>query len=219
MARQSMDIEIKRAIKVTDKDAQYDEKAKCLLENKIILAYILVKTVDEFREMNPEDVVSYIEGGSFISAIPIEPGVINAGKEKDGQWIVGMNTENAEIDEGLIRFDIIFYVRMKDSISQVIVNLEAQKDELTSYYILNRAIFYISRLIFQQKERDFVKTNYNDIKRVFSIWVCMLLCQDDLQEYVEKRYKFYGFREEKPCHDGSSHWLFQKDLREQKLLK
>ena len=38
-----------------------------------------------------------------------------------------MNTENAEINEGLVRFDIIFYVRMKDGISQVIVNVEAQK--------------------------------------------------------------------------------------------
>lgn len=180
MDRQSKDTEIKSAIKVTDKDAQYDEKAKRLLGNKIILAHILVKTVDEFRGMNPEDVVSYIEGEPFISVIPIEPGLTNAEKEKDGQRIVGLNTENVEINEGLIRFDIIFYVRMKDGISQVIVNLEAQKDEPTSYYILNRAIFYVSRLISSQKERDFVKTNYNDIKRVFSIWVCMNMDENSM---------------------------------------
>ena len=53
------------------------------------------------------------------------------------------------------------------------MNLEAQKDEPTSYHILNRAVFYVSRLVSSQKERDFVKTNYNDIRRVFSIWVCM----------------------------------------------
>ena len=29
-------------------------------------------------------------------------------------------------------------------------------------------VFYVSRLVSSQKERDFVKTNYNDIKRVFS---------------------------------------------------
>ena len=62
---------------------------------------------------------------------------------------------------------------MKDGISQVIVNLEIQKDEPTSYHILNRAIFYVSRLVSSQKERDFIKTNYDDIKRVFSIWVCL----------------------------------------------
>ena len=168
-----MDTEIKNAVSAADKDAQYDEKAKRLLGNKIILAYILVKTVDEFKGMNPKDVVSYIEGEPFISVVPVEPGLTNVEQEKDGQRIVGLNTENAEINEGLIRFDIIFYVRMKDGISQVIVNLEAQKDEPTGYHILNRAIFYVSRLVSSQKERDFVGINYNDIRRVFSIWVCM----------------------------------------------
>lgn len=168
-----MDTEIKNAVSATNQDAQYDDRAKRLLGNKIILAHILVKTVDEFRGMNPKDVVSYIEGEPFISVVPVEPGLTNIEKEENGQRIVGMNTENAEINEGLIRFDIIFYVRMKDGISQVIVNVEAQKDEPTGCHILNRAVFYVSRLVSSQKERDFVKTNYNDIKRVFSIWVCM----------------------------------------------
>lgn len=178
-----MDTEIKNAVSAADKDAQYDEKAKRLLGNKIILAHILVKTVDEFKGMNPKDVVSYIEGEPFISVVPVEPGLTNAEKEKDGQRIVGLNTENAEINEGLIRFDIIFYVRMKDGISQVIVNVEAQKDESTGYNILNRAIFYVSRLVSSQKERDFVKTNYNDIRRVFSIWVCMGMDENSM-DYV-----------------------------------
>ena len=169
----AVDTEIKNAVSAADEDAQYDEKAKRLLGNKIILAHILVKTIDEFKGMNPNDVVSYIEGEPFISMVPVEPGLTNIEKEKSGQRIVGLNTENAEIHEGLIRFDIIFYVRMKDGISQVIVNVEAQKDEPTSYHILNRAVFYVSRLVSSQKERDFVKTNYNDIRRVFSIWVCM----------------------------------------------
>ena len=174
-----MDTEIKNAVSATDQDAQYDDKAKRLLGNKIILAHILVKTVDEFRGMNPKDVVSYIEGEPFISVVPVEPGLTNIEKIpsndglENGQRIVGMNTENAEINEGLVRFDIIFYVRMKDGISQVIVNVEAQKDEPSGYHILNRAVFYVSRLVSSQKERDFVKTNYNDIRRVFSIWVCM----------------------------------------------
>ena len=179
----SIDTEIKNAVSAADQDAQYDDKAKRLLGNKIILAHILVKTVDEFRGMNPKEVVSYIEGEPLIGVVPVEPGLTNAGKEENGQRIVGMNTENAEINEGLVRFDIIFYVRMKDGISQVIVNLEAQKDEPTSYHILNRAVFYVSRLVSSQKERDFVKTNYNDIKRVFSIWVCMNMDENSM-DYV-----------------------------------
>ena len=178
-----MDTEIKNAVSAADTEAQYDDKAKRLLSNKIILAHILIKTVDEFRGMNLKDVVPYIEGDPFVSVVPVELGLTNAEKEKGGQRIVGMNTENAEVNEGLIRFDIIFYVRMKDGISQVIVNLEAQKDEPISYYILNRAVFYVSRLVSSQKERDFIKTNYNDIKRVFSIWVCMNMDENSM-DYV-----------------------------------
>ncbi len=179
----SMDKEIKNTVNAAAQDAQYDDRAKRLLGNKIILAHILVKTIDEFHGMNPEDVVPYIEGEPFISMIPVEPGLTNAVKEEAGRRVVGMNTENAEINEGLVRFDIIFYVRMKDGISQVIINVEAQKDEPTSYHILNRAIFYVSRLVSSQKERDFVKTNYNDIKRVFSIWICMNM-NENCMDYI-----------------------------------
>ena len=175
-----MNEEIKNAVSAADTDAQYDEKAKRLLGNKTILAYILVKVVDEFRGMKPEDVISCIEGEPFISAVPVEPGLTNTEKKKDGQRIVGLNTENSEINEGLVRFDIIFYVRMKDGLSQIIVNLEAQKSIPTEYNILNRAIFYVSRLVSSQKERDFVNTNYDNIKRVFSIWVCMDTGQDSM---------------------------------------
>ena len=169
-----MNTEIANAVNAAGDKAQYDTRVKRLLAQKSILAHILVKTVDEFKGMKPEDVVKYIEGEPSISVVPVEPGLANMEKtDATGQRIVGFNTENAEINEGLVRFDIIFYVRMKNGLSQIIVNIEAQKDEPTEYKILNRAIFYVSRLISSQKERDFVNTNYDDIKQVFSIWICM----------------------------------------------
>lgn len=158
------------SVKATDTKAQYDNKAKQLIGHKIILAHILVNTVEEFKGMNPADVVQYIEGEPHISSVPIDGGVTNVEKQEK---VIGLNTENSEINEGMIRFDIIFYVRMQDGLSQIIVNVEAQKAEPSSYDILNRAIFYVSRMISSQKGRDFVKSNYNNIKRVYSIWICM----------------------------------------------
>ena len=124
-----MNTELKNAVKATDKDAQYDTSAKRLLGQKSILAHILVKTVDEFKGMNPKDVVNCIEGTPHISTVPVEPGLTNAASEKNGERLVGFNTENEEINEGLVRFDIVFYVRMLDGLSQIIINVEAQKDE------------------------------------------------------------------------------------------
>ena len=182
-----MNTEIANAVNAAGDKAQYDTRVKRLLAQKSILAHILVKTVDEFKRMKPEDVVKYIEGEPSISVVPVEPGLANMEKtDAAGQRIVGLNTENAEINEGLVRFDIIFYVRMpsvddtKNGLSQIIVNIEAQKDEPTEYKILNRAIFYVSRLISSQKERDFVNTNYDDIKQVFSIWICMNMDDNSL---------------------------------------
>lgn len=168
-----MNTELEHTLAATDMKAQYDACAKRLLGQKSILAYILVKTVDEFKGMNPKDVVACIEGTPYISVVPVEPGLTNAVTEKKGERLVGFNTESAEINEGLVRFDIVFYVRMKDGLSQMIINVEAQKDEPKKYKILNRGIFYVSRLISSQKERDFQNTGYDDIKRVYSIWVCM----------------------------------------------
>ena len=176
-----MNTEIANAVNAAGDKAQYDTCVKRLLAQKSILAHILVKTIDEFKGMKPEDVVKYIEGEPSISVVPVEPGLANMEKtDAAGQRIVGLNTENAEINEGLVRFDIIFYVRMKNGLSQIIVNIEAQKDEPTEYKILNRAIFYVSRLISSQKERDFVNTNYDDIKQVFSIWICMNMDDNSL---------------------------------------
>ena len=182
-----MNTEIANAVNAAGDKAQYDTHVKRLLAQKSILAHILVKTVDEFKGMKPEDVVKYIEGEPSISVVPVEPGLANMEKtDATGQRIVGLNTENAKINEGLVRFDIIFYVRMpsivgrKNGLSQIIVNIEAQKDEPTEYKILNRAIFYVSRLISSQKERDFVNTNYDDIKQVFSIWICMNMDDNSL---------------------------------------
>ena len=176
-----MDKDIKKSISATDKDAQYDEKAKNLLGHKIILAHILVKTIDEFKGMNPKDVVQYIEGKPYISTVTVDTGSTNVEKEQDGEKVIGLNTENSELHEGLARFDIIFYVRMK-----------------SAYDIINRAVFYVSRMISSQKGREFVNSNYNDIKRVYSIWICMNMSQNCMnyihftQESVVGTYQWKG---------------------------
>ena len=135
-----MNTELKNAVGATDKEAQYDESAKRLLGQKWILAHILVKTVDTFKGMRPGEVIRYIEGTPQISTVPAEPGLTNQKKETNGRRIVGFNTENGELGEGLVRFDIVFYG---------------------------------SRLISSRKERDFENSNYDDLKQVYSIWVCL----------------------------------------------
>ena len=121
----------------------------------------LVKTIKEFKGMEANDVVKYIEGEPYVGIVPVEPGSTNA-IFNDNSKIAGFNTENFEINEGLIRFDIIFYDRVpsksgnnsnnENELSQVIINIEAQKDEPKKYQIINRTVFYISRLVSSQNK-------------------------------------------------------------------
>lgn len=173
--------ELSNSIEATDEKAQYDGCAKRILGQKSILAHILVKTVDEFADMSPKEVERLIEGEPYISKVPVEPGLTNAAD--NGSRIVGLNTESQEVNEGLIRYDIIFYVRKRNGLSQIIINVEAQKDDPKEHDILNRAVFYICRLISSQKERDFKNTNYDDIKQVYSIWVCLNMQENCMSHY------------------------------------
>ncbi len=165
-----MNIELEKSVISTKEHSEYDECAKRLLAHKGVLARILIGAVEEFKGMDPDVAVQYIEGEPIISKVPIDPGLTNQTKNEK---ISGLNTENSEIHEGLIRFDIIFYVRALGGLSQFIINIEAQRKEPTAYPIVNRAIFYASRMISSQKGRDFVRSNYSDLKRVYSIWICM----------------------------------------------
>lgn len=72
-----------------------------------------------------------------------------------------MNTESKVRGEGVLFFDIIFYVRTKDGRSKVIVNIESQKDEPSAYDVEMRGIFYVSREISSQLNREF--KNQRDI--------------------------------------------------------
>ena len=196
----------KKAAYASDREAQYDERAKRVAGSKIVIASILSKTVDAFRGMKPREIVPYIEGEPYIGSVPVEPGQTNASYTENGKRIVGFNTENQEENEGLVRFDVICYVRLpekeskaaagngraarakcratvsgrKGPLTQIIINIEIQKDQPHTYKILNRAVFYVSRQISSQKERDFVKSHYDDIKSVYSIWICMNMEENSL---------------------------------------
>ena len=124
-----MDNELIYSADATYQKAQYDASAKRLLGQKIILAHILIRLVEEFKGMDADMVASLIEGEPYISQVPVEPGLTN--KEMvdsgTGERIVGLNTESSEIDEGKVCFDIIFYVRMRDGLAKMIINLEASQ--------------------------------------------------------------------------------------------
>lgn len=171
---------LKNTLKTREVMIQYDEAAKKLLAQKIVLAHILKRILDDFKDMDPEEIVPYIEGEPQVGAVPVDPGVTNAAYEGQNEEIVGLNTENSIINEGIIYFDIVLYVHRRCGLTKVILNVEPQKDQPSKYPIINRGIFYVSRLISSQKYRDFKGQNYGDICEVYSVWICMNMAENSM---------------------------------------
>ncbi len=165
--------EMKHSLLATKEKEQYDTAAKRLLRHKSILAHILIRTVKEFKGMDWREVEPLIEGEPLIGQVPVDPGLTNTTYTVEGKQILGFNTELTEENEGLARFDSLFYVRTRDNWAKILIGIEAQKAEPDRYPILNRAVYYKSRMTSSQKDREFTNQNYGDIKQVYSIWICM----------------------------------------------
>lgn len=171
---------LKNTLQISELATQYDEAAKKLLAQKIVVAHILKRILDDFKDMDPKDIIPYIEGEPQVGVVPVDPGLINAKRSDENSEIVGFNTENNVIYEGTINFDIVLYVHRKCGLTKVILNIEPQKDEPSKYPILNRGIFYVSRLISSQKYRDFKGQEYGDICEVYSVWICMNMPENSM---------------------------------------
>lgn len=73
-------------------------------------------------------------------------------------------------------YDIRFNVRKGKERIKVLVNIEAQGTTNVStlgYHIESRMTYYLSRMISAQKEQEFFGSDYDSIKEVISIWICM----------------------------------------------
>lgn len=178
----------------------YDENVKKFLSQKIILAHILAYTVKEFRGMEPADIVQYIEGNPEVSKHRVEPDGAGMGDYlcEESPMITGSSTESASRQEGTVYFDIRFYVYSPngDELIKLIMDIEAQNIiQGLDYDIITRGIYYCARMISEQKGREFVKSDYHKIKKVYSIWICTNCpaeFENTITEYSMERHPIVG---------------------------
>lgn len=184
--------------------AKYNSHVKNILASKIILAWILKYSVKELKERTVDEIVSCIEGKPEIGTVPMYPGLTNT------EAIVGMPTEDEVQNEGKITYDIRFYVRIPDEEKiKIIVNVEAQKKYNVEYNLVTRAIFYCARMLSAQLNTEFTIASddpekYDNIKKVYSIWICMdspRYAENTITEYHITQNNIYGNMEKKHRYD------------------
>nr|WP_288731788.1 hypothetical protein [uncultured Anaerobutyricum sp.] len=154
--------------------AKVDEKIKALLADKQILARILKYSVEDFKEYDILEIINRIEEVEILE-VPVDSGLSHKSKNEFGK-ISGSNTEDNVPGEGVIYYDIRFNVTKGKKRIKVLINIEAQATTSVSrlgYHIENRMTYYLSRMISAQKEQEFFGSDYDKIKEVISIWICM----------------------------------------------
>ena len=161
--------EFARNLDLAQAKIQYDEQCKKVLGDKNVLSWILQRTVREYAGMNREEIMKCIEGEPEIGSRRVNPGETNASQ------ITGMANEDKVNEEGTIFYDIRFFAWVPKSREKIrlIINVEAQKKYHTGYSLTTRGVFYGARMISAQLGTEFEIPEYDKIKKVYSIWICM----------------------------------------------
>ena len=160
------DLEVSRAKEI------YDESCKNILANKIILAWIMKSCMKEYKDCSIRDIADhYIEGIPEISQREVHRDEAPA---SDPGKIRGENTEDKAVNEGTVRYDIMFRAILPQGQEKIelIINIEAQKDFYPGYPLIKRGIYYGCRMISSQYGTIFINSHYEKIQKVYSIWIC-----------------------------------------------
>ena len=169
-----MNQDLSYALFLTEGRALYDEAAKRLSSQKIVLAYILKGCLPEYQDYTPEEISDrFIEGDPQIGEAAVHA------DEEISEWekperILGLNTEDTAVTAGMVRDDIRFKALLPKDPERfyLILNIEAQNEQQTWYPLLKRAVYYGSRLISSQYGTVFSGMDYGAVKKVYSIWIC-----------------------------------------------
>lgn len=130
---------------------------------KIKEAYILKYAVKEFKDYSIDDAKAAIDGEPEVAIRSVRPEAVST-----------LENESKIPGEGKMYFDILFYAVTNDGYRQkMYINIEAQKSFYPGYDLVTRGIVYPARLISQQMDVEYTADNYDGVKKVYSVWICM----------------------------------------------
>ena len=167
----NIDTTIAKSIRVADDKASYDAACKRLLSEKVILAWIMKNCLEEYRDCDVDEITEkYIEGIPQVGEVAVAPDEANS-----VSMIHGAGNEDSSLIEGTVTYDIRFFATapVSGELIRLIINIEAQNDFYPGYPLIKRGIYYCSRMISAQYGTEFTNSHYEEVKKVYSIWICM----------------------------------------------
>lgn len=140
-----------------DTDLTYDEAAKNVLSNKVIVANILKASISELENHTIEQIRAMLKSG------------VNENK------VECYANDDAHSDMATVSFDIDIRLQNKEIPLDIEIDIEPQGKlfptyEGKKYSIYKRALYYVCRMIVRQLgEGD---NDYNKLHKCCSIWIC-----------------------------------------------
>ena len=180
-----------QAVEAVGAEGTYDTNVKYLLADRQILARILKYTMRDFQDMPVAEIMSCIGDDIEVAAVPVDPGLTNLGRVSES------NSEDNVPGEGKIFYDIRFCAYNRETEMKFLINLEAQRSSdpgKLGYHLQNRILFYMARMISAQKQTEFYGSDYDDLKKVRSIWICFAQGEDgdSIEEINLERKTVFG---------------------------
>ncbi len=143
---------------------------KLILRNKEVLTIILQEVVREYKGYSRKEVMGFIETDSITSETEVSSGRTNT-------QVSGDNAEYIQLNEKASYFDLAF--RAKNpllSTENVLVSLhmdvEPQKRYKPGYPVEKRGIYYLARRLSSQLSLLTDTTDYGQLEKCYSIWIC-----------------------------------------------
>lgn len=178
--------------------SKYDRACKRLFQNKEIIAPVLKEVVPEYKDSTIEEIIQYIDADS-IEDIPVGDVPVKVGQ---------LPTEMESVSDKLIRYDTHFkavnpLISNKDLCIHLYIDIEVQnsyRPSNPSYPVIKRGVYYAAREISYQLGTLTDMTNYGDIQKVYSIWICNedipLRLQNTVTMYAIKKSDIIGTTDE-----------------------
>ena len=176
-------------IVVSSDNVKLDDTIKRMLAEKPVISWILSYAVEEFRGMKPNDVVPYL-GDISVSHVPIMPGSTNSVEVIDK-----LPEESKALREGLATYDVRFFATSPHGGEtpaeyRLIINVEGQKIQKPGYDITTRGIVYCARQISEQLGRNIMHGQYQNVEKVYSIWIVMDCSQESANTISQARWVY-----------------------------
>ena len=140
---------------IFDQDTKQDGVAKMLFTHKQIVAWILRECFPEFKGYPLDFIID-----NCLDCLD------------DVDYLIGDTTHGS----GGTDMDVCIHVRLPQDLEtkiRIIINIEIQNDFYPGYNIIKRGIYYECDLIAREKETVFTDSHYDDMKKVYTVWICL----------------------------------------------